>query len=386
VTEPTNREPPNATAGTAPDAEWAELAARLAAEKDPQPPPSAPPPERPATPGLRRAVVASSFALLLAFAATIVAGFLWWQYRQFYLALDQTDVAAARDLERARADLRALQDRIDELDEELGASRQAAAGLTERVDQLPSRFVDLERRLDALQGASFDARTGWARAEAEYYLAVANTELHLAGHWENAIAALELADTRLAELGDPALGPVREAIAGELLALRSVRLPDVEGLVFSLGRLAARIEQLPMRADPPANYATPDSALAGAEPGLGRLWLGFKRALLGLVRLERRAEPVGEALSAAERALAKRQLALELELARVAALRGQSEAFRSSLEGGIALLARDFAAEAAEVEGAAALLREMLTLSLTPERPDISRSLALLRSLDDRSY
>jgi uroporphyrin-3 C-methyltransferase len=169
------------------------------------------------------------------------------------------------------------------------------------------------------------------------------------------------------------------------LALRSVRLPDVEGLVFSLGRLAGRIEELPMRADPPATFGAPDAALTDAEPGLGRLWLGFKRALLGLVRVERRDEPVGEALSAAERLLAKRQLALELELARVAALRAQPEAFRSSLEGALALLQRDFAASTPEVEGAVALLNGMLSLPLTPVRPDISRSLALLRSVDSRS-
>ena len=376
-----NAEPQDAQRKPAPDAEWSELAARLAAEK---PPPGAS--SGGATPrGVQRAVLASTFALALAVVAAMVAGFLWWQYRQFYLALDQTDAVAARELERARADLRGLQDRVEELGDDLAASRQTAAALNERVDQLPARFVDLERRLDSLQGASFDARMGWARAEAEYYLSVANTELNLAGHWENAITALELADARLAELGDPALGGVRNAIAGELLALRSVRLPDVEGLVFSLGRLAGRIEELPMRADPPATFGAPDAALTDAEPGLGRLWLGFKRALLGLVRIERRDEPVGEALSAAERLLAKRQLALELELARVAALRTQPEAFRSSLEGALALLQRDFAASTPEVEGAVALLNGMLSLPLTPERPDISRSLALLRSVDSRS-
>jgi uroporphyrin-3 C-methyltransferase len=333
----------------------------------------------------QRAVVASTFALLLAVVAAMVAGFLWWQYRQFYLALDQTDAVAARELERVRADVRALQDDGEALGDDLIAQRQATSGLRERVDQLPTRFVDLERRLDAMQGASFDARSGWARSEAEYYLTVANTELTLAGHWENAITALELADGRLAELGDPALGRVREAIAGELLALRSVRLPDVEGLVFSLGRLASRIDELPLRADLPSNFAAPAEALAAAEPGLGRLWLGLKRALLGLVRIERRDEPVAEALSAAERLLSRRQLLLELELARVAILRTHGEAFRSSLQSAIALLQRDFAADTAEVEGALGLLNGMLALTLTPERPDISRSLNVLRSLDNGS-
>ncbi len=362
------------------DAEWAAIAASLSGPKpdafEQQPAAARPADARSGS----RGGFASALALLLAVIATTVAGFLWWQYRQFYVSLDQTDATAALALERVRADLRALEDNVEELGDDLASSRQLTAALTERVDQLPGRFVDLEQRLDAVQGGSFDARGDWIKSEAEYYLTVANTELVLAGHWENAITALELADARLAELGDPSFSEVREAIAGELLALRSVRLPDVEGLVFSLGRLTSRIDELPLRADLPTNFAD-EKAVEDAEPGLSRLWLSLKSALLGLVRIERREQPVAEAMSAAERLLARRQLALELELARIAALRAQPEAFQSSLKSAQDLLQRDFAADSAEVEGARALLEGMLELSLTPERPDISRSLNLLRTL-----
>ena len=369
------------------DAEWAALAATLAGQKGERPSGAVPGPprsvERPR--GLARAVFASSFALLLALIATMVAGFLWWQYRQFYVSLDQTDTTAALALERVRADLRALQDGVEDLRADLDASRQLTAALAERVEQLPGRFADLERRLDAVQGGSYDGRDDWLRSQAEYYLVVANTELRLAGSWDNAITALELADARLAELGDPALGGVRELIAGELLALRSVRLPDIEGLVFSLARLAGRIDELPLRADLPSSFVDRAESLDDAEPGLGRLWLGVKRALLGLVRVERREQSVAQALSAAERLLSRRQLALELELARAAALRAQSEAFQISLRAAVELLERDFAADAAEIEGALALLNGMLGLNITPERPDISGSLNLLRSQETGS-
>ena len=116
------------------------------------------------------------------------------------------------------------------------------------------------------------------------------------------------------------------------------------------------------------------------EPGLGRLWLAIKSTLLDLVRIERRDEPVPQALSAAERALSRRQLEIELELARIAALRADQQAFTSGLETAIALLKRDFDATAADVEGALALLNELRGFDIDPDRPDISRSLNLLRA------
>jgi uncharacterized protein HemX len=219
------------------------------------------------------------------------------------------------------------------------------------------------------------------RSEAEYYLTIANTELTLARNWDNAITALELADGRLAELANPELSAVREAIADEVLALRSVRLPDIEGLMFSLGRLAARAPTLPMRADPPANFPSAAADADEAEPGLERLWVAIRRTLTGLVHIERRDEPVAQALSAAERELGRRQLELELEIARTAALRAQSEAFQSAIDRAIALLERDFDPNTPEVDGARALLREMRMLEVDPKRPDISESLNRLRAL-----
>ena len=328
-----------------------------------------------------RGSFASALALVLALIAIGVAGMLWWQYRAFYVSLDQTDVVTAQALERVRAEQRALQDGLKAVNDDVETLRQQNASATDRLDVLPSRFADLERRLDAVQGGSFEARGVLLRAEAEYYLSVANTELTLGRNWDNAITALELADGRLAELGAPGLGAVREAIASELLALRAVRLPDVEGLMFSLGRLAARANELPMRADSAASHPTRGAGAAEAEPGFERLWVAIKNMLLGLVRIERRDEPVAHALSAAERELGRRELVIELEVARTAALRAEPQALRSSLDAAIALLQRDFDADSGEIEGALALLREMRSLDVDPKRPDISGSLAKLREL-----
>jgi uroporphyrin-3 C-methyltransferase len=360
------------------DEEWANLAQTLAADHKGRAAPATGKAEA-ARGGASRISLMSSAALLLSFVAVMVAGMLWWQYRQFYVSLDETDAAAAEALTRVRAEQRALQDRLTEAGDDIAELTLSGTTLGERLDALPGRFAALEERLDAVQGGSFDARGELLRAEAEYYLVVANTELTLTRDFQSAVTALELADGRLAELGNPDLAPVREAIAGELLALRSLRLPDVEGIVFSLGRLASRADGLPLRADLARSSSAEADPALGVEPGLGRLWLATKGALLDLVRIERRDDPVPQALSAAERALARRQLEIELELARIAALRADQQAFTSGLEAAIMILRRDFDAAAVEIEGALALLGELRSFEIDPKGPDISRSLNLLR-------
>ena len=377
MTDTPSNDNPAAPRVPAADQEWAALASTQAAEKSARPAPG-PSPEPPR--GVQRAVFSSSVALLFAFIAIMVAGMLWWQYRQFYVSLDETDTAAAEALTRVRAEQRALQDALQDANDDIDTLRQRNASLSERLDTLPGRFVALEERLDAVQGGSFDARGILLRSEAEYYLTVANTELTLTGDFGSAVTALELADSRLAAIANPELAPVREAIAGELLALRSLRLPDIEGIVFGLGRLAARADEMPLRADLPASLASETDEELDAEPGLGRLWLAIKGTLLDLVRVERRDEPVPQALSAAERTLSRRQLEVELELARIAALRGDEQAFLSGLEMAIAILQRDFDGAAGDVDGALALLGELRSFDIDPERPDISGSLNLLRA------
>jgi uncharacterized protein HemX len=362
----------NPAASGASDKDWASLAASLATEKTAR---AASPAEQP----VARGAFASSLALVLALISISVAGMLWWQYRQFYVSLDQTDVSQALSLERVRAEQRALADKLDGADEEIALLRELNTTLGERIDTLPGRLAEIEQRLDTVQGGSFDARATMLRAEAEYYLTVANTELALAGNWEGAITALELADGRLAEIATPTLAPVREAIAGELLAVRSVRLPDTEGIVFSLGRLAGRVDALPLRADLPAGLHGDEAEGPEPEPGLARLWFSIKRTLLGLVRVERRDDPVPAALSAAERVLVRQQFAVELELARIAVLRGQAEAFQSSLDRALEILEHSFSADSGDVDGAAILLREMRGLAIDPPRPAIGGSLNLLR-------
>jgi uroporphyrin-3 C-methyltransferase len=336
-------------------------------------------PTRPASNALLALI--ATFALVLAVLATTIAGFLWWQYREFYVALDTADEQAAARLDTVRGDIGRVDERLDAVNALLETNRARTTELGRSVEILPGQLTLLEEQIAAAQGGSLEARTAWLHAEAEYHLALANSELALAGRWESAITALERADRALAELGNPAFRSVREAIAVELIALRAVSLPDTEGLAFALGRLEQLAGELPLRFGGPADASAEPIAAVDVEPGLGRLWQSIVEALASIIRIEERSEPVAHALSVEEGRLVRKQLELELKLARMAALGGEARAFQASLAAAIDLLHREFDAAASDVEGARVLLEQMRSLDIAPAKPDISRSLALLRAI-----
>jgi len=354
----------------------------------------------PAIPSEPRAVwpkLAAGVAFALALLSSAGVAFLWWQYREFYVALHEADIELDESLERVRATQRALSDRIDALGGAADAARERTERLASRLEDLPTRMADLERQLGdvpariasaerqlaAVQGGSFDAQATWLKAEAEYYLAVANAELELAGRWDNAATALELADGRLRALADPAVAPVRRQIAADLLALESVARPDLERVVFELASLADRVDALPLRAVGGAE--ADEQPLDEVEPGLGRLITSVRRALSSLVTIERRDDAEARVTSAERRALAHRELRTELSLARAGALQSDSAAYSASLKAARGLLERDFDAADPGVRAAAALVDELAAVDISPPRPDISRSLSLLRNLDSGS-
>jgi uroporphyrin-III C-methyltransferase len=338
-----------------------------------------PKPSPVARPWLVPAVAAG--AALTALVLLLAGAALWSQYRELSTSLRAFELDGAVAQERGTATTRALEERLAALDASAAETRRAIESLANRLNTLPDRLAGLEQRVDAMQGGSVDARSHWLRLEAEHYLMVANTELELAGHWNNAIRALEIADDRLRQLADPSLGAVRARIASDLLALRAVEQPDVDGIVRALGGLADAVDELPLRAGLPSELPQAGAEPDDAEAGLSRLWGSVTRAARGIVSIERRDAPVERALSAEERVLVRRQLGLALEFARLAAARQQPQAFEDGLRSARTLLEREFERDAAAVRGALELLDRLGALTLAPQRPDISESLALLRRL-----
>ena len=281
--------------------------------------------------------------------------------------------------------LRELDTRIDELaqrdpgiDAELNALRSEFDERIRLLSSLPARISTLESSVASLAGVSEGARDAWVLAEAEYYMQIANAQLQLANNPHLAELALRMADERIVQLANPGLTDVRRALSDELAALDVMEKPDIEGATLTLASLARVVESLPLASEVEAGDEG-DDAVDAELSGAGRAWASVKNAMSGLVKVTPPEGAKLAVLSPDAEFFLRNNLALQLQSARLALLRGEEAIFRQSLEDTTALLHGYFDMRSAQVAAALQTIAEVRGQVFVTDAPDISRSLELLR-------
>jgi len=245
------------------------------------------------------------------------------------------------------------------------------------LNSLPSRMTTVEDSVASLAGISAGARQTFLLAEAEYYLQIGNAQLQLANNPHLASLALGMADERVTQLSDPALTAVRRAISDELAALEVMEKPDLEGATLTLASLARVVESLPLLSRAAADNAAAEDD--DEQSGVDRAWGSVKDAMSGLVKVTPPDEAKLALVTPDSEYLLRNNIALQLQSARLALLRGEQAIFEQSLDDTSALLKAYFDTESAQVESTLLTISEIRTGVFTVAAPDISESLRLLR-------
>jgi len=208
------------------------------------------------------------------------------------------------------------------------------------LSSLPSRMTTIEDSVASLAGISAGARQTFLLAEAEYYLQIANAQLQLANNPHLASLALGMADERVTQLSDPALIDVRRAISDELAALEVMKKPDLEGATLTLASLARVVESLPL-----ASIAVENDAVVADDTersSMDLAWDSVKEAMSGLVKVTPPDQARLALVSPDAGYFLRNNLALQLQSARLALLRGEQAIFEQTLDDTSALLASYF--------------------------------------------
>jgi uroporphyrin-3 C-methyltransferase len=324
-------------------------------------------------------------AALVALGVSVaVAGYVWVEQRS---GIGQRVTELREDVSVKGSELAALKARLDEvstgrrlLDDDMDRLRERMTRETESLGALPERVGQLEQNIERFVGVGDKVRAAWLLAESEHYMRIANAQLGLAGDVGVAQTALGLADDALRELNDPRLTPVRRLLVVEINGLRAVPRPDTEGIVLSLGSLSDSLETLPLKSSTPEAFHAKPEKPAAPLTGFERALAASRSALASLVSVRRVDDPVSPLLSEAEQTVLIRSLDLELQLARLAIMRGDAGMYRRSVEAAGDRLREHFDLASPDVQAAVESLTELSAARLPEELPDISGSLdALLR-------
>ncbi|MCH8976336.1 MAG: uroporphyrinogen-III C-methyltransferase [Proteobacteria bacterium] len=270
---------------------------------------------------------------------------------------------------------------------------QAQTGLTagniavleDAIKQLELKQIEQSEALASLYKDKPGNNEDWALAEVEYLLIIAMHRLLLEEDVATALAAMEAADLRLRNLGNPGLLPVRQQLASDINQLRSVNLVDITGLAIYLADLVELSDDLLLKSSvlsvetehalsSEANYADVEDPFWKKLPRL--LWQEIK----SLVVIKRSGEVKQALLLPGEEYFLTQNLKLELESARQSVLRLDSENLRASIDFIQFWLRQYFDTSDSSVVNVMETLDKMRSVELKPALPDISSSLESLRA------
>ena len=312
--------------------------------------------------------------------AVLAAGSVLWQLRNLTgvpdaVALSRVDLAdLSTRLERLEAeDSRRARD-LDSAIADLQAHSRS-------LEELSVRSGRIERSVANLPGVADEARTAWLIAEAEYYLRIANTQINLASNVEVAMRALNLADEKLRDLADPRMTAVREKISDELAELRTIPRPDRAGVTLTLQSLARNFSAMPLRSTRPKQFRREAPEPATDEAGVDRAVQSIKDAFSSIVSVRQTDLEAAPELSADDQALLIRTMDLEVQVAKLAFLRGERELYLQSLAQVRERVTTSFDTDSARVLAALDTLTKLEAVEFVRSLPDISGSLSLLIQL-----
>jgi uroporphyrin-3 C-methyltransferase len=325
-------------------------------------------------------------AFLVALIAFAAAGYVAWNdwrgasdtsVEDQIARLDSRITSSTQPLADLEAQITALDARDPGVDAAIEKLRRELDERIRLLSALPARISTLEGSVASLAGVSEGARDAWILAESEYYMQIANAQLQLANNPHLASLALRMADERIVQLANPALTDVRRAISDELASLDVMEKPDLEGATLTLASLARVVESLPLAGNVDAEEEAPESD--PEQSGMSRAWSSIKNAMSGMVKVTPPEQAKLVRLSPDSEFFLRSNIALQLQSARLALLRGEQAIFEQTLDDTSALLNEYFDTDSAAVSGALETIAEIRTHVFTTATPDISESLRLLR-------
>jgi len=333
--------------------------------------PAAPPPLPAAGPARVPLALRALWTLVV---LAIVAGlYAWYGERQ---AVRTLRGEVAQRLTAADAAAAQARERDSDLGNQLRDAQAKLALLEARI----AEFQSQQAALEALYRDLAPSRDELALAEVEQILVLASQQLSLAGNVNAALAGLQVADSKLAELDRPQLAPLRRALARDMDRLKAVPYVDVAGLSIKLDQMIDAIDTLPLARDERvAARAAP--APATNEPAWSRFLNGLWSELRNVIRIQVDEHPAAPLIAPEQSFFLRENLRLRLLSARLSLLARDDRSFKADLSAARDWLTEYFDKGNRQVQSALATLAQLASTAMPGQMPDLSASLDAVRAL-----
>ena len=288
-----------------------------------------------------------------------------------------------------------LNSKIRMIDRDIQALSESPAlqseGINNRIQKLEERINSISAQTEILRNTLKEhsgqqqpaMNEDWALSEAEYLIVIANHRLTLERDVETAVAAMESALLRLESMDDMNLLPVREQLVEDINRLKAVNTVDITGLSIYLADLIDKANELPVRKsviDSQKTTQQTEADINESASGLKGFMNSIWQELKSLVVIKKTGEIKHELLLPHQEYFLYQNLRLELESARLSALRRDTENFHTSLVLIMDWLNQFYDTGDSGVMNVLDTLKQMSTVKLDPELPDINSSLETLRA------
>jgi len=275
--------------------------------------------------------------------------------------------------------------RMDALTTQLATLRDDNAQLKTQLDEsrqtLSKQQADLANDIETLRARNIHLRKDWLINEAEYLLQLANYRLLFERDIKTAIVALDTADMRLRETGDPGLIGVRKSIAEAIQALKNVPQADLAGLSLTMSAITKDVNSLPLNTPDPQSKAHEQQAQM-TETRQVKKWSELPAAiwhdLKDLIIIRDHTQPVEPLIAPDQRFFLTENLRLQIEQARLAMLSGHPEVYKERLDTAIKWIEKYFDQDAKQTEATLTTLKQLQASAIAPPLPDISKPFQLL--------
>lgn len=274
-----------------------------------------------------------------------------------------------------------------QLDKVLSAQEKVSQDVQNQLQQNTltqnKELTTIKETISAFLKQNQHTRRDWLIAEAEYLIKLANHRLILSHDIATGIQALQAADSRLREVGNPKFIPLRKALALDIQKLNAVPQLDTVGISLKLNALQEQVEDLPLLTPDPKTIEQrnqADSNLSKAD-SWQQLPSAIWQDLLKLVHIQQHNEAIKPLLLPEQHFFLVQNLKLQLEQARLALLNDHPVIYKDRIQQAQKWIGLYFDKHHVLTQTVDKALTKLAATSITQELPDISKSLTSLQLL-----